>query len=52
MQVRHNETVYWEVISKGAKLIGHSTLPTAKGPLDEFTMAEKVATKIFMNEAG
>jgi hypothetical protein len=44
--------VYWEIISKGAELINHVTLPTAKGPLNEFTMAEKVATKTFMNEAG
>jgi hypothetical protein len=52
MQARYNETVYWDIISKGAKRINPATLPTPKGPLDEFTMAEKVATKVFMQEAG
>ncbi|EED14476.1 conserved hypothetical protein [Talaromyces stipitatus ATCC 10500] len=52
MQGRYNETVYWDIISKGAKLIHPATLPTPKEPLDEFTMAEKVATKVFMREAG
>ncbi|KAE8383917.1 hypothetical protein BDV26DRAFT_277124 [Aspergillus bertholletiae] len=36
----------------GAELLDTATLPAAKGPLDEFTMAEKVATKNFMEEAG
>jgi hypothetical protein len=52
MQGRYNETIYWDIISKGAKLIDPATLPTPKGPLDDFTMAEKVATKVFMEEAG
>jgi hypothetical protein len=37
---------------KGARLLDPAKLPTAKGPLDEFSMAEKVATKKFMEEAG
>lgn len=44
--------MYWEIILKGAKLIDPATLPTAKGPLDEFSMAEKKATENFMDEAG
>lgn len=52
MQTRYNETAYWEIILKGANLINPAMLPTAKGPADGFTMAEKVATKKFMEEAG
>lgn len=51
MQSRYNEAVYWEIILKGAKLIDPTTLPRAKGPADGFTMAEKIATKKFMEEA-
>ncbi|KAH8431674.1 uncharacterized protein LDX57_009329 [Aspergillus melleus] len=52
IQVQYNETVYWEIIKKGAALLDPAKLPTSKGPLDEFTMAEKVATEAFMKEAG
>ncbi|KAJ5033203.1 hypothetical protein NUH16_003119 [Penicillium rubens] len=52
IQSRFNETVYWEIIKKGAELSDLKDLPTSKGPLDEFTMAEKVATERFMREAG
>ncbi|KAL2695917.1 hypothetical protein AAEP93_003217 [Penicillium crustosum] len=52
IQSRFNETVYWEIIKKGAELLDPKDLPTSKGPLDEFTMAEKVATERFMREAG
>lgn len=52
IQSRLNETVYWEIIKKGAELFDPKDLPTSKGPLDEFTMAEKVATERFMREAG
>ncbi|KAJ5751370.1 hypothetical protein N7533_008398 [Penicillium manginii] len=52
IQSRLNETVYWEIIKKGADLLDPKDLPTSKGPLDEFTMAEKVATERFMREAG
>ncbi|KAJ5367864.1 hypothetical protein N7541_001805 [Penicillium brevicompactum] len=51
IQTRFNETVYWEIIKKGAELLDPKDLPTSKGPLDEFTMAEKVATERFMREA-
>jgi hypothetical protein len=37
---------------KGAELFDAKDLPTPKGPFDEFTMAEKVATERFMREAG
>ncbi|KAL7649271.1 hypothetical protein ACMYSQ_012260 [Aspergillus niger] len=52
IQTRYNETAYWEIIEKGADLLDLESLPTPKGPLDEFTMAEKVATERFMREAG
>ncbi|KAJ5292087.1 hypothetical protein N7478_001338 [Penicillium angulare] len=52
IQSRLNETVYWEIIKKGAELLDPKDLPTSKGPLDEFTMAEKVATERSMREAG
>ncbi|KAA8648116.1 hypothetical protein EYZ11_012048 [Aspergillus tanneri] len=52
MQARYNESIYWEIILKGAKLLDSATLPTAKGPADGFTVAEKVATKKFMEETG
>ncbi|KAJ5283332.1 hypothetical protein N7505_001312 [Penicillium chrysogenum] len=52
IQSRFNETVYWEIIKKGAELLDQKDLPIPKGPLDEFTMAEKVATERFMREAG
>ncbi|KAJ5346778.1 uncharacterized protein N7506_000031 [Penicillium brevicompactum] len=52
IQTRCNETVYWDVIKKGADLLDPKSLPIPKGPLDEFTMAEKVATEGFMREAG
>lgn len=45
-------TAYWEIIKKGADLLDPKSLPAPKGPLDEFTMAEKVATERFMREAG
>ncbi|KAJ5543316.1 hypothetical protein N7461_009319 [Penicillium sp. DV-2018c] len=52
IQTRYHETVYWEIIKKVADLLDPKSLPTPKGPLDEFTMAEKVATERFMREAG
>ncbi|BDD62666.1 hypothetical protein MAP00_007628 [Monascus purpureus] len=52
IQTRYNETAYWEIIEKGADLLDPKSLPTPKGPLDEFTISEKVATERFMREAG
>jgi predicted component of type VI protein secretion system len=52
IQTRYNETADWEIIEKGADLLDPKSLPTPKGPLDEFTMAEKVATERFMRDAG
>ncbi|GLA67400.1 hypothetical protein AtubIFM54640_010718 [Aspergillus tubingensis] len=49
---RYHDTAIWTIISKGAALLDPATLPTARGPLDEFTMAEKVATRKFMEEVG
>lgn len=51
LQNRYNETVFWTIILKGAALIDHTKLPPAKGPADGFTMAEKAATKKFMEDA-
>lgn len=44
--------MYWEIVKKGAELLDLKDLLISKGPLDEFTMAEKVATERFMKEAG
>lgn len=33
---------------KGADLLDPKSLPTPKGPLEEFTIAEKVATERYM----
>jgi hypothetical protein len=44
--------VYWEILKEGAELLDPKTLLTSKGPLDEFTMAEKIATESFIREAG
>ncbi|KXL49178.1 MAG: hypothetical protein FE78DRAFT_534645 [Acidomyces sp. 'richmondensis'] len=52
LQNRYNETIFWKIILKGAALIDHTKLPSAKGPVDGFTMAEKAATKKFMEDAG
>ncbi|KAL4944391.1 hypothetical protein BDV06DRAFT_187494 [Aspergillus oleicola] len=52
MQARLNETVYWDIFLKGAKLIDSAELPIAKGPGDGFTSTEKAATKRLMEDAG
>jgi hypothetical protein len=52
LQNRYNETIFWKIILKGAALIDHTKLPSPKGPADGFTMAEKAATKKFMEDAG
>ncbi|KAJ5713148.1 uncharacterized protein N7483_010329 [Penicillium malachiteum] len=52
VQNRCNETILWKIILKGAALLDQTTLPPAKGPADGFTMAEKAATKKFMEAAG
>ncbi|KAL7649125.1 hypothetical protein ACMYSQ_012470 [Aspergillus niger] len=52
VQNRYYETIFWKIILKGAALIDRSSLPSAKGPTDGFTMAEKAATKRFMEDAG
>ncbi|KAJ5938358.1 hypothetical protein N7466_001492 [Penicillium verhagenii] len=52
VQSRCNETIFWKIILKGAALVDEATLPSAKGPADGFTMAEKAATKNFMAVAG
>jgi len=50
MQVRYYETTYWNIIRKRAECLNPATLPTSKGRLDEFTMAQKVATREFMEQ--
>ncbi|EAW16714.1 uncharacterized protein NFIA_060700 [Aspergillus fischeri NRRL 181] len=52
LQSRFNETVYWDIILKGAKRIDVATLPRARGPDDGFTSAEKAATKRLMEDLG
>lgn len=51
-QSHYNETVYWDIILKGAKFIDSTQLPPPKGPVDEFTKEEKEATRRFMAYAG
>lgn len=52
VQKRYNETIFWPIILKCAALIDPATLPPAKGPADGFTVAEKAATKKFMEDTG
>ncbi|CDM37263.1 hypothetical protein DTO013E5_8369 [Penicillium roqueforti] len=52
IQTRYNETIFWPIILKCAALIDPATLPPVKGPADGFTMAEKAATKKFMEDTG
>jgi hypothetical protein len=52
VQNRYYETIFWKIILKGAALIDPSSLPSAKGPTNGFTMAEKAATKRFIEDAG
>jgi len=52
IQTRYLETVYWEIIKKGEELLDPGSLPSQKGRRDEFTMAEKVAVRRFMLDAG
>ena len=52
LQTRYEEAIYWKIILKSAKLIHSSSLPSAKGSADGFTMAEKAASKKFMRDAG
>ncbi|UNI15345.1 hypothetical protein JDV02_001885 [Purpureocillium takamizusanense] len=51
IQDRYMKSIYWRIITKYAASLDPSTLKTAKGRLDDFTMAEKEATKDFMKNA-
>jgi hypothetical protein len=52
IQTNYNEPIFWPIILKGAALIDPATLPPAKGPADGFSMAEKAATRKFMEDIG
>lgn len=52
VQVRFNETFYWDIITKRAKYLSMSSLKNRGGPSDEFTLAEKDTTRIFMDQLG
>ncbi|GAA3296676.1 hypothetical protein GCM10020218_080450 [Dactylosporangium vinaceum] len=52
IQTNYNETIFWPIILKCAALIDPATLPPAKGPVDGFSMAEKAATRKFMEDIG
>jgi hypothetical protein len=52
IQTTNNENIYWQIILKGAAQLDPAGLPTAKGPSDDFSKAEKVATYNFMDRAG
>merc|ERR1712093_170465 len=51
IQNQSDECWYWDIISKSAKTRDPTKLPAAKGPPDDFSVAEKVATYEFMVEA-
>ncbi|KAJ5449687.1 uncharacterized protein N7458_006136, partial [Penicillium daleae] len=40
-----------KIILKGTRLINHTKLPSAKGPADGFTVAEKATTRKFIEDA-
>lgn len=52
LQRRCNEAVYWKVILKSAALLDPALLASAKGPSDGCSVAEKLSTKKFMEDAG
>ncbi|KAM4067587.1 hypothetical protein HRG_001478 [Hirsutella rhossiliensis] len=52
IQVRYDETMFWNIIKKAAARLDPTTLPTPKGVLDEFSREEKAATEKFIKEAG
>ncbi|KAF2995633.1 hypothetical protein E8E15_000304 [Penicillium rubens] len=49
---RYDDLLYWDIIIKKAETLDPATLPTPRGPLDEFTRAEKAAAAIFMKDMG
>ncbi|CZR52927.1 uncharacterized protein PAC_02805 [Phialocephala subalpina] len=53
IQIGNDENAYWEIILKGVKALDPATLPKGapKGPLDDFSAAEKIATYNFMKHA-
>ncbi|KAI1778944.1 hypothetical protein F4818DRAFT_234762 [Hypoxylon cercidicola] len=52
IQSNNNENIYWQIILKGAAQLDPASLPSAKGPTDDFSAAEKSATYDFMVRAG
>ncbi|CEL01161.1 hypothetical protein ASPCAL00750 [Aspergillus calidoustus] len=52
IQARYSETVFWEIIQKGAKLLDPTKMRPAMGPSDGFSITQKEATLRFMKEAG
>ena len=52
IQANNNENIYWQIILKRAAQLDHASLPAAKGPCDDFSVAEKVATYNFMDRVG
>lgn len=52
IQKGNNENLYWQMILKGIEQLDLASLPSAKGPSDGLSMAEKIATYKFMDKAG
>jgi hypothetical protein len=52
IQISNNENIHWEIILKGVAQLDLASLPADKGPGDDFSVAEKVATYLFMDKAG
>lgn len=54
IQIDNDENTNWKIILKGVKILDPATLPKGghKGPLEDISAAEKVATYNFMQRAG
>jgi hypothetical protein len=50
--ISNNENKHWQIILKCATQLDATGLPAAKGPSDDFSVAEKVATYNFIDKAG
>ena len=48
IQNQSDETWYWDIISKAVRTLDPTTLPSAKRPMDDFSVAEKTMTYQFM----
>lgn len=52
IQIRYNESVYWDIIQSRASILDPEKLRNPKGPSDGFEDAEKQAAKEFLTALG